>query len=474
MGNSIDSNDLLQRLPQAVFLYSKDLDLIHCNNAAKSILDGELKEKWNNWIKKEGVTFLISEDQQRVTNDIDLQLPLIILSRFHRPASSHFSVQIFKETAAEEKYLENDKVHCDKLFALKHLSSSIAHHINNPLSIIMGYNEMIAYRMAENHPLPKLQFYLDEQKKAVKRIAHVTQLLSIFSIQENWQQGETDIHDCLNFVIEKLNNRLNNKNIQIKLSLCDLPIIVKSSATPLKQALEQILLNAKEIAASTKDQLAENKIINIKTLHKKGFGRIVIDIKGRGLSKLTLLNIFNPFYSTKETGENLGLGLSVAHSIIENLGGKLLVQSFLKQRTCFEICIPLRNQITIDQNCHANPKVLLVGERVEIQNNLIHHLQELNFDVECTPNASLAIERLQQNFYEIVIADFFLPEMDGSIFLEKIKNISHILESQIFFLEPDYFDYSEEKINKVKNECNGFIGKLFGQQELSKILTNKK
>jgi two-component system NtrC family sensor kinase len=144
-----------------------------------------------------------------------------------------------------------------------------------------------------------------------------------------------DINQVLDETIDFLENEARYRNIDIQTDLAgDLPTITSDPSQ-----LQQVFLN---IINNGIDAIGKNGQITIKTNYLKKVNRIAIEITdtGPGIPKELLDKIFDPFFTTKEVGKGTGLGLSISYSIVERLGGRMMVASEEGQGTTFTIYLP--------------------------------------------------------------------------------------------------------------------------------------
>jgi two-component system NtrC family sensor kinase len=150
-------------------------------------------------------------------------------------------------------------------------------------------------------------------------------------------QEQVDINKTLNSTVDFLENESRYRNIDIQVDpQSDLPEITSDSSQ-----LQQVFLN---IINNAIDAIGKNGEIHIKTsfLTKRKEIKIEINDNGPGIPKEDITKIFDPFYTTKEVGKGTGLGLSIVYSIIEKLGGRIMVASEVGQGTTFTIYLPLK------------------------------------------------------------------------------------------------------------------------------------
>ena len=231
--------------------------------------------------------------------------------------------------------------HTNKLASIGRLAAGVGHEINNPLAIIdqkIGLIEDILAMSEDdfNHKGTILKS-LQVVNQSVDRCKVITHRLLGFARRTEVQAEQLDINEVIREVLQFLDNAMLYNRISLDLDLDDkLPLVTSD-----RVQLQQIFLN---IINNAIDAIGKNGLIRIHS-HAAGSDlQITIEDNGPGIAEEVLPNIFEPFYTTKETGKGTGLGLSITYGLVKKLGGDIGVQSRLGQGTTFTITIPLQNQ----------------------------------------------------------------------------------------------------------------------------------
>ncbi|MBU4353793.1 MAG: ATP-binding protein [Proteobacteria bacterium] len=244
----------------------------------------------------------------------------------------------------EQKKAASDEVamQSSKMAALGKMAAGIAHEINNPLAVIgekAGWMKDLL-GMEDMDGSENFQELLDAVNKIeyhVVRAKTVTHRLLGFARRMEPLTERVNINTVLDESIDFLENEARYRNIDIQTNYApDLPL-----TTTDQSQLQQVFLN---IINNAIDAIGKEGEININTRPIKQTNRISIEISdnGPGMPKEVLQKIFDPFFTTKEVGKGTGLGLSISYSIIEKLGGKIMVASEEGQGTTFTIYLPVR------------------------------------------------------------------------------------------------------------------------------------
>ncbi|MDO9531734.1 MAG: ATP-binding protein, partial [Deltaproteobacteria bacterium] len=241
-----------------------------------------------------------------------------------------------KKAASDEMAIQSSK-----MAALGKMAAGIAHEINNPLAVIgekAGWMKDLL-GMEDMDGSENFQELLDAVNKIeyhVVRARTVTHRLLGFARRMEPMAERINVNEILDESIEFLKNEARYRSIEIQANYApDLPLTTTDQAQ-----LQQVFLN---IINNAIDAIGKDGEITINTrITKNNEIRVEIHDNGPGIPKEVLQKIFDPFFTTKEVGKGTGLGLSISYSIIEKLGGRIMVASEEGQGTTFTIYLPVR------------------------------------------------------------------------------------------------------------------------------------
>ncbi len=216
----------------------------------------------------------------------------------------------------QRKLMQQQLILQDRMAHIGELASGIAHEINNPLTGIIGFSELL-----QDVDLP--QDALNEVKyinKEARRTADIVKNLSIFARGHVDEKTHSNINDIINRVIGLHSHSLNKKGINVITRLDNEIPPVEVNGPQLHQVFSNIIANAEQ---SIHETGKEGEIIVATEV--KTDNNIIIKIidNGKGIAETDLDKIFNPFFTTKDVGEGIGLGLSICYGIITEHGGKI-------------------------------------------------------------------------------------------------------------------------------------------------------
>ncbi len=247
-------------------------------------------------------------------------------------------IQIDREKAVSEDLV----IQSSKMAALGKMAAGIAHEINNPLAVIgekAGWMKDLLTEedISRSENFKEFEDSIRKIEYHVERAKKVTHRLLGFARRMEPLQETVDVNKTLDETIDFLKNESRYRNIDLQTDFFpDLPNITSDSSQ-----LQQVFLN---ILNNAIDAIGKNGMVMIKTrfLPKNSELSVEITDNGPGIPKEMVAKIFDPFFTTKEVGKGTGLGLSIVFSILEKLGGRIMVASEEGKGTTFTIYLPTK------------------------------------------------------------------------------------------------------------------------------------
>jgi signal transduction histidine kinase len=236
----------------------------------------------------------------------------------------------------QQKRMEEQLILTDRLASIGELSSGIAHELNNPLTSVIGFSQLLMEGDVPANMKEDLGIVYSEAQRAAVIVKNLLTFARKHAPVKQLSQVNAVIEDVLR--LRAYEQKVNNIEVENRLSP-DLPEIMMDHFQ-IQQVFLNIIINA-EFAM----QEAHHKGKLVITKEKlDGIIRISFADDGPGISKENLKHIFDPFFTTKEVGKGTGLGLSICHGIVTEHGGKIYARSEKGQGTTFIIELPLINE----------------------------------------------------------------------------------------------------------------------------------
>lgn len=249
------------------------------------------------------------------------------------------SVHSLKQANLDLKKAQNDIIHAEKLASVGRLSAGIAHEIGNPLSIIVGYLELLKRK---DISLLEREEFLTRTESEIHRIHHIIRQLLDLSRPSANTFGRVSVHDILSEVGAMFQHQPLMRHVDLSFSPGAVEDGVRADASLLRQAFVNLAINA----ADAVHQTGRPGSLRVETRNSDS-PRPAIEItftdNGIGIPQDQLDFIFEPFYTTKAPGKGTGLGLSVCYMIFEAAGGKIEARSQEGMGTKMIITLPVWN-----------------------------------------------------------------------------------------------------------------------------------
>jgi len=252
------------------------------------------------------------------------------------PGNDQLTVHLLIKDIEQRKIMEERLAQADKLASIGELSSGIAHEINNPLGVILGYTQLLLRDEDENSERRKDLITIEKQVRSCKSI--VEDLLS-FARKSETKKEAVRIDGLIDDVFKFIRQHSRSEGIQMERKFDRSIPLLMLDEKKVKQVLINLIMNA-IYAIDTKGS------IRVATELDRESDRIFIRIAddGCGIEKKIFKKIFDPFFTTKSTGEGTGLGLSVSYGIIKDHGGDIIVDSEPGKGSTFTIIMPMINK----------------------------------------------------------------------------------------------------------------------------------
>ncbi len=229
----------------------------------------------------------------------------------------------------EKRQMERQIAQTDKLAAIGELSAGVAHEINNPLGIILGYTQLLLKDSSD------FQEDLKIIEKHVKNCKVVVSDLLAFARKGSSRMSVIDINKTVDGVIKFLQNNSDFRNINLIFNPDrENRLTILGNEQEIAQVMVNLLINASHAVAGKGNIEITTEIKDEETV------RIIVKDDGKGIEQTNLSKIFDPFFTTKPVGKGTGLGLSVGYGIIKRHQGSIRVESKKNKGSVFTIALP--------------------------------------------------------------------------------------------------------------------------------------
>ncbi len=336
----------------------------------------------------------------------------------------------------EQKMLEEQLRHSQKMEVIGQLAGGIAHDFNNILSVIIGFASLAQKVIKDDDPL---RVNLDQILSASTKAANLTRSLLTFSRKQPIKPQLIN----LNEVVRNMDNflaRVIGEDIRLETVLRKDSLIINADCGQIEQILMNLATNARDAMPdggllTIKTELAKIDDIFIKT-HGYGvpgnFAMLEITDTGSGIDEEVKSKIFEPYFTTKEVGKGTGLGLAIAYGIIQLHNGYINLVSEPGRGTTFRIYIPVVDSKYAEEEKPAplypqkgTETILLAEEDAEVRQLYLLILNEFGYDVLAAEDGQDAVDKYEANKDRIhlLLFDIVMPKKSGIEAYEEIKKL---------------------------------------------------
>jgi len=294
-------------------------------------------------------------------------------------------------------------VQAGKLSALGQLVAGVAHELNNPLTSVMGYAQLMQQQLRKQlDPSRRMDQLLQDVAQVVAesdRAARIVRNLLLFARRQTFARAAHDLTFLCAQVLDLRAYDMRIKNIEVSTDFADdlPPVFVDPSQ--IQQALLNLVLNAEQAMASSPQRRLE-----VAAVAEPECGSLRIEIRdtGHGIAPSDLERVFDPFFTTRAVGEGTGLGLSIVFGIIRDHGGQIWVESRPGEGTSFFVRLPAAPTSGVE----GRPVRIFVANGDPGLRDFLHAVfTGWGFDVAQLRNAREAAEQLPAAGPCVVVVD---------------------------------------------------------------------
>ncbi|MCJ8275978.1 MAG: ATP-binding protein, partial [Bdellovibrionales bacterium] len=391
-------------------------------------------------------------------------------------------IEDISEQIDQEKEIQKQKQiasHHAKLASIGELAAGVGHEINNPLAIIKGYLGSIEKKMQRgNITSEDLNKYIGKINLAADRIAKIVGGLRTFSRSDSTEVTYFSPIDALResyHMVDEIYDR-DGINISLNVTSENKPTI-HGNRGKFQQIIMNLITNARDATL-----IKLERKIDISA--QENDNEIIISVKdnGQGIPQDLQERVFDPFFTTKDVNVGTGIGLSLTHNFVKEMGGTLNLFSIEGVGTTFTIHLPLSQclQASPHQPQSMNNKTELLKARVilaedeeEIRELLGERLENFGLEVVSVENGQKAHDLYINNpeNFDLIISDMKMPIMSGPQLLKSIRENSRLKQPKFIFITGGINIDLDDNENELSKLIDGYFLKPFDEQDILKVLS---
>jgi two-component system NtrC family sensor kinase len=344
----------------------------------------------------------------------------------------------------------------------------VAHELNNPLTTIIGRTEMMLTETEEEKTVSDLGQILSQGQRAAKIVKN---LLS-FARQASPEKQVCNLNEILRSVLDMLEYDFRVSNIEVNAELD--PELPETMADP--SQIQQVFVNIVNNAHQAMKEQKGPGMLKVRTGRDGDRLKIELSDTGPGIPLDQQNHVFEPFYTTKSETKVTGLGLSISYGIVKAHGGKMEFTSTIGEGTTFTVELPIVAEPTaasveevreVELSKLDIQKVLVVDDEESITDLITEILTREGCEVVAVTGGELALQRIQQETYDLIVCDLRMPGMDGREVYNRVGQIKTQLTQRFLFLTGDI---SDESLAFLKAAQRPYLMKPFTREAFLEAL----
>ncbi|HEY7491604.1 MAG TPA: response regulator [Candidatus Tectomicrobia bacterium] len=341
-----------------------------------------------------------------------------------------------RQRAAAQYQLQQEVLYqSEKLAAMGSLLSGVAHELNNPLAAVLMHADLLRKELGHS-PLLEL---VDEVTRAAERCKRLVSAFLTLARQHAPERTAVSLNSLVTDTLELLAYALRVDNITVHLDLAEKLPLLWADTNQIQQVITNLITNAHQALRESSALRELTLTTQCDTMRTRVM--LAVTDTGPGVPSVLQARIFEPFFTTKPIGIGTGLGLSLCRGIIERHGGTITVTSQPGQGATFCVELP------VEAVCATAPvsserdrvpavphkSILIIDDEPSIASGLKRLLSRDGYIVETVANGHLALTKLRERSYDLLLSDMRMPEIDGPRLYRTLeRQYPHLLRRVIF------------------------------------------
>jgi two-component system NtrC family sensor kinase len=417
-----------------------------------------------------------------------------VVERFARPlldadGSRTGWLEVYRDITAQ-RLIQSKLLQTEKMAALGQLVSGIAHELNNPLTSIQGYAQLLATRRsASDRNADAGRISLE-----AARAARIVKNLLLFSREAKPERRAVNLNEVIERTVALRAYELKMENITVDLFFDTAMPQALADAAQLQQVVLNLIVNAEQAIQQGRQQGGEHGRIRIRTRRLSG-DRVALEISddGPGIPAEIASRIFDPFFTTKPVGVGTGLGLSIVYGIVQEHGGEVSAENQPGHGAKLSVELPALSGAAIEfteftkdeppaapyavtvipapgssRNAAHAEHILVVEDEPTVSQLISDVMSEMGHRVDMLLDSREVFNRLAESKYDLIICDLRMPHLDGpGLYRELVRRRSPFQHKLLFVTGDTMGPRSLEFLN---SNAVPYLAKPFLVEELKEAV----
>jgi two-component system NtrC family sensor kinase len=400
--------------------------------------------------------------------DLKKTLHIFTFPIFDEEGDAKGVVHTVRDTT-DDKVLRLQLLQTEKLAAIGELVSGVAHELNNPLTSVMGYAQLLQAADVT----PQIRDDLRTIYQEAQRSAKIIENLLTFARKETAEKQYTDVNQVLKDTLKLRAYQLKVDDVELSRQLDENLPWTMAAPHQLQQVFLNLINNAHQAVMASLGQ----RCLTLRTETDAKVIRVLVIDNGPGIPEDHLGKIFDPFFTTKDVGQGTGLGLSIAFGIVQEHNGRIWAESEPDKGTTFIVELPIierpagdvpqtNNTDTLESQ--EAKRMMVIDDEEEILEVVGRILERLGHQVVTVDSAETALDKIARQHYDLVICDVRMPGIGGQGLYQRLRSSHPDLARRIIFTTGDTVSRTTRAF--LENVGTPYLSKPFMIEDLQRAM----
>jgi two-component system, NtrC family, sensor kinase len=417
-----------------------------------------------------------------------------IVERFarplHKPDGTRLGwLEVYRDVTGQ-RLIQTKLLQTEKMAALGQLVSGIAHELNNPLTSIQGYAQLLLTRRSASDRVQDAQRISQEAERA----GRIVKNLLLFSRETKPERRAVQLNEVVERTLSLRSYELKLENIEVEMVLDPALPQTLADAAQLQQIVLNLIVNAEQAIVLARGEEAGIGHILIRTRRLAG-DRLALEVSddGPGIPPEIVARIFDPFFTTKPAGVGTGLGLSIVYGIVQEHGGEVSADTLQGRGATLSVELPALTVSGFDvagaepvvqprltavapyqaseraaEKERIRERILIVEDEPTVAELIADVLTEEGYRVDTLLDSREALGRLKEKNYSLMICDLKMPYVDGPGLYRGLVRAENPMQHRVLFVTGDTL--GPRTLEFLKSSGLPYLAKPFLVEELKEAV----